>query len=267
MTFGRDSTWREEVRKVWNTLLQIAEVEINQMCATHVHVSPKETKIWDLDQLKKIAKAVVYFENAFDIISTPSRRAHRFTHTNKSGNIKLSSLTIEECCDKIARCKNALQLINIMQSSRDKPTPSREFAWNFQNTALEGVRGEPILGTIGVSNTQSSPKRDQGTDIIPSSEFRRAPGVTKAEHCLIWVELAVSFVQAAVTIDIQQAAAQYKPTVQGLKDFMTKTTVPNMNEKKYLDIVFYPHLDLGIEIETDEQLAEIFDERLKVLEG
>ena len=120
-------------------LLLIGEVEVDKMCATHIHVSPKKEKAWSLEQLKQVAKAIIYFDEAFKAIWAPSRRDHGLTQSNKSDNHKLKNHDFAACCKFIDNCAKKPDLIKLMQQTRD-------YAWNFENTAEGGI------GTIGASH-------------------------------------------------------------------------------------------------------------------
>ena len=145
MPFGPNSTWREDVKEHWAALLQIGEVEVDKGCATHVHVSPKPEP-WSLEQLKRMAKAVIYFDDAFKIIWAPTRREHELTKSNKRNNYKLKDLGFGACCERIEECANKRGLISLMQSGESKAAQqTRDYAWNFENT-------EKAIGTIGASH-------------------------------------------------------------------------------------------------------------------
>ena len=134
------------MKEHWAALLQIGEVEVDKGCATHVHVSPKRNS-WSLDQLKQVAKAVIYFDDAFKIIWAPTRREHEFTKSNKRKNYKLKDLGYVACCERIEKCANKHELINLMQSGESEAAQqTRDYAWNFENT-------EKAIGTIGTSHS------------------------------------------------------------------------------------------------------------------
>ena len=136
------------MKEHWATLLRIGEVEVDSMCATHVHVSPKKEKFWSLEQLKEVAKAIIYFNEAFKAIWAPSRRGHGLTQSNKSDNQKLKNHDFAACCKFIDNCASKPDLIKLMQSGQSEETPqqTRDYAWNFENTAEGGI------GTIGASH-------------------------------------------------------------------------------------------------------------------
>ena len=158
LTFGPKSQWRMNVEKHWETLLQIVEVEINGGCATHVHVSPRKEERWTLEQLKPIAKAVIYFNDAFKEIYAPSRRNHDFTYSNKDDNYKLKDQDFAECCKLIDNCASKDAIINLMQAGKTKADhQSRYYAWNFENTE-EGKKG-----SIGASQDLQPPSERNPT--------------------------------------------------------------------------------------------------------
>ena len=140
----------------WATLLQIGEVEVDHMCATHVHISPKEKEVWSLEQLKRIAKAVIYFDDPFKVISAPTRRDHDLTQSNKRKNYLLKDLDFGACCERIEKCANNLDLINLIQSGGLKADEqTRDYAWNFENTDKKFAKwgsGNKPIGTIGASH-------------------------------------------------------------------------------------------------------------------
>lgn len=155
--FCRDGTWREEVKNHWVTLLLHGKIAIDNMCATHVHVSPKAEVRWSLKQLKQVAKAVLYFEKAFQAIWAPSRREHKFTRKNKAQNYKLEKLEFGECCKLIEACDDIDHLVALMQppaSSQYNDTlqSDRDYMWNFENTKEDKITG--IIGASYGSDSQ-----------------------------------------------------------------------------------------------------------------
>ena len=145
LTFGKNSGWREDVKEHWATLLQIGQVRVDKMCATHVHVSPKRDPPWSISELKGVAKAIIYFEDAFNHIWAPSRREHALTKSNKRDNHKLKDLKFAECSKLIEACPSKRELINLMQAGEtNKARQTRDYTWNFENT-------EKAIGTIGAS--------------------------------------------------------------------------------------------------------------------
>ena len=138
------------MEKHWATLLRIGEIEVDSMCATHVHVSPKKEKVWSLEQLKQVAKAIIYFNEAFKAIWAPSRRGHGLTQSNKDNNHNFKNPDFAESCKLIDNCGSKRDLLNLMQAGESK-AQTRDYAWNFENTVKMDDKKEPI-GTIGASH-------------------------------------------------------------------------------------------------------------------
>ena len=115
------------------------------MCATHVHISPAKERRWSLEPLKPFAKAVLYFDAAFNSIWAPSRRDHMASGSNKENNYKLKNLGFAECCELIDKCASYRELINLMQAGET----TRDYAWNFENT---DEKVKKSIGTIGASH-------------------------------------------------------------------------------------------------------------------
>lgn len=143
----------------WNTLSLLGEASVDALCATHVHISPKAGTRWNLDQLKQVAQAVIYFEEALKAILAPSRREHRLTKRNKANNRYLKDRGFGSCCELIQGRRNIDGLVSLLQpyqiaSSQPKQdTPvNRAYAWNFENTKeSKDEYQNPRIGTIGAS--------------------------------------------------------------------------------------------------------------------
>ena len=254
LTFGPNSQWRKDVETHWEKLLQIVEVVINDGCATHVHVCPRNEERWSLEQLKPIAKAIIYFDPGLMEIYAPSRREHMLTQSNKRENHKLKDLNYAECFKRIDNCTTKDQLFVLMQREFQANPPTRDYAWNFENT-LEGRKG-----SIGASQ-DSQPPSERNANAFP--EFRCAPGATNVKHCLIWVELGISFVHAATKSDTTQVLEKgiFKANAHGLEEFILRAARDDMNDKKSLAIVFHKNKYREGWLEDDEMWAA-FDKML-----
>lgn len=150
----------------WATLLAFGGVDIDDTCATHVHISrkaksgSKEELDWTKEELRRVAQAVLYFDKAFDAILAPSRREHSQTKSNKAKNKKLKDRSFTECC-KLIQSADIDHLVSLMQPSDsvqfDDITWSRFYRWNFENTkkgdAHGKIDGKRRIGTIGASQT------------------------------------------------------------------------------------------------------------------
>lgn len=188
-------------------------IETNRSCGFHVHLSPGKPKAqtmdrgdWTIDELTRIAMAVVYFENAFEAVIPAERRGNKYHRANRAQNQYLAELSIDETMRRISEVRDIPWFVLLMQQSK-------RFNWNFMH--LSSVHGK---GTI---------------------EFRQPPGVTTAAECLQWMELAIDFIQSARRDEISiRKLYEFEPTVQGLKKFCYEGLTPGMSMQCYLDPIF-----------------------------
>ena len=164
LSFCPDSAWKEEVKTHWATLLEIGRVNVNNSCATHVHISrkaksgPKKELDWTTEELRRVAQAVLYFDKAFDAILAPSRRGDFKTRSNRANNKKLGNRGFGECC-KLIQNADLDHLVSLMQPKdsvqSDNISWDRFYRWNFENTKkgdVDGnIDGKRRIGTIGMS--------------------------------------------------------------------------------------------------------------------
>ena len=208
--------WRQVVTHLLDCIRTDYVAETNHTCGTHVHISPLNKTPWDLESLKSICRSIIHFEGAFEVIIPPIRRITYFCRNNRLGSPALEGQKDEECYRQIEQCPNIPSLITLMQPRRTGELAMgglRKFrAWNFLQLYILGY------GTI---------------------EYRQGPGVIDSTACLAWVELAVSFVQAAITQSQSVESLQsYARTVEGLKTFIDSAFVPGLNQPELLTSIF-----------------------------
>lgn len=117
----------------------------------------------------------------------------------------------------------------------------------------------------------------EGNADIPT-EFRGAPGVLSGEHCLVWVEVAVSFVQAAAQYGTEDTLNECGSNVAGLRKFISKASVNDMNKPELLDVFFGDYEGTRVPVDgklleepegegedLDTEMRAKFDERIKKL--
>ena len=127
------STWRAEVKRHWETILNFAETTIRY---TIVHISPQVGTDWNPTQLKHIIQALFYFEKAFEAIVIPSRR---------TVNSNPEDPDFEACCKSLQATDGddiikSDGLVSIIQSRY----ANRDYAWKF------GSASGAVVRTIGV---------------------------------------------------------------------------------------------------------------------
>lgn len=203
---SRGSTWRKQVEEMWKFLGQYYDITGGQSCGTHFHISIEPC--FTLPQLKRIAQAAIQFEPAIEALIPASRRGNKYAKSNWLDNPSLGhyNLSRSECIDKIAKVRNAEELVEMMGDTFD-----RDYSWNF--TSLRCLKK-------------------------PTLEFRKPPVCTTVEQTLGWAEFTISFVQAAIKCSTSERLHQVPPTVQGLRWFLEQGHEPAVNEPSLLNVIF-----------------------------
>lgn len=159
MRYKFGSLWRLNLRSHFQIVESYAEIMSDVTCGTHVHVSPGGSK-WTLDQVRNVSRSVLYFEEAFELLLPPDRRANPECRSNRIENRKLRHLPdLDTCCQKIHECTTIDALVRLMnanvivgENSYEEvfATTDRRYGFNFENL-LDGR-----LGTIGMPSKLES---------------------------------------------------------------------------------------------------------------
>ncbi|KAJ5143945.1 uncharacterized protein N7515_002732 [Penicillium bovifimosum] len=202
-----DSAWRDQVKAIWHFLLQRYIVSGNVNCSTHVHISL--SRGFTVSDLKSIAQAIIHFEPAFEVLVPTERRGNEYARSNwiDNPNFGYRNFSRQQSIDLVERLRTADEVIDIMN-----PNQSKYFGWNF--LSIKTYR------TI---------------------EFRRGAVSLSADDVLMWAELAMSFILAAVT-PRHDRLQQYPASVGGLKAFILKASLrssPGMHDSSLLDRLFH----------------------------
>lgn len=146
-----------------------------------------------VSDLKSIAQAIIYFEPAFEVLVPTQRRGNEYSRSNwiDNPNFGYRNLSREQSIALIENLHTVDEVINIMN-----PDQSKYFGWNF--LSIKTYR------TI---------------------EFRRGAVSLSANDVLMWAELAMSFILAAVA-PRQDTLQQYSGTVGGLEAFIQNASLP-----------------------------------------
>ena len=184
----------------------LCEIDTNQSCGTHIHISPSENVPWDIDSLKSICRGIIHFEDVFEVLVPEHRRGNAYPKSFRADHPMFKGRSGHECVVMIKQTTHAVHVAELMN-----PDGDRNYTWNFRNLIHGGKM------TI---------------------EFRRGPGVTTANDCLAWVELAVSFVRSARSHGTTQQLQKYERSVKGLKDFISAASVPGMSLPTLMTPIF-----------------------------
>ncbi|KAK4248642.1 hypothetical protein C7999DRAFT_13395 [Corynascus novoguineensis] len=172
--------WQKELRSLFRVLHAECKLRLTTGCSMHVHVSPYDGR-YTAEHLRKICKALCYFDNAITRVMPAERKNNCWATSNVSGrgvavNQKLKKAYsllpaqswkyLFELFDKTVTPKHVYQLLSGNYESR-------YVSWNFENVT------QPC-GTV---------------------EFRRPPGADSAAKAIHWAGFTLGFVARALAMD------------------------------------------------------------------
>lgn len=109
---GADASWSQTIDKFWSVLLSHYRLQRDSTCGFHIHISSM-TRNWTLDQLRSMAKAIVFWEPA-TARCAPLSRQDRFQDFCQS-NIKLQ-VPVADCWSH-GPLRGLLQAFNFIDSA------------------------------------------------------------------------------------------------------------------------------------------------------
>ncbi len=189
------SGWRRHVIATWGFLEQHYSISTNDSCATHIHVSLDPN--YDLTDLKRLAVSIIHFEPAFEALIPKARKGNPYCKSNwlDSPRLGRAGLSRSQSIAEIERKVDVCDVKETIQSCHDK-----FFAWNFDS--------------LNEHNT---------------IEFRKPPASSNADEALSWAELALNFIQAALSHGTSRRLKRIPSTIKGLRWFLGQVYVPGMN--------------------------------------
>ncbi len=190
--YHENDIWTSHLGGIFFTLDERFETFSTRECSTHIHISPLNGP-WTLEQVKRVAKAAVYFERATDSIMPPARLHNLWCQTNRR-NVILGQLSLADIFARIdsrGDIRSVARLMCTMYSPTGEKSAERFFRWNFTN--LESVDKTTI-------------------------EFRQPPASRTEEDAHTWIMFTNSFVQAAMVYSLD---ASTSPSLELLKQFVS----------------------------------------------
>lgn len=180
LDFERPDIWHAHLQRIWSVLSQKFNTSSTSQCSTHVHMSPAEGQ-WTLDQVKRIAKAVLYFERSIDSLLPPERRANIWCQSNRwNATLKTQSMpTLFNWIDGATSIPHVAFLMCTYSKDSEygkamgytQDFVYHVFRWNFSPLS-QGQKG-----TI---------------------EFRQPPGSSSLGETQLWITFAASFIHGAI---------------------------------------------------------------------
>ena len=171
-----DDEWVRTIDNFWSTLSRHFELRPDSSCGFHVHISTA-TGSYNLEQLRKMAKAVIFWEPATAMCAPFSRQDNVLDFCKSNVRLPVQVGRDILLSGRIEGLQNAFDFIDSACDTNaivDFICPDKYRAWNFR------------------------PCRTGGHGSI---EFRRPPGVTTAKKAKHWIAFTISFVELAITFD------------------------------------------------------------------
>ena len=143
---------------MWSIVEGLCHIETNETCGTHIHVSLANGQEWQLEHVKSIARSILHFEPAFEVLVPAHRRGNEYTKSNRMDNPSFEHKTLAQCFDQIDRCAHVTDVADPMNANGD-----RYHGWNFLNLYYGGK------GTI---EFRRGPGSDTGMTLLPGQSSR-----------------------------------------------------------------------------------------------
>lgn len=193
--------WRSNTIMTWRHLQEYYHILPNHECATHVHVSLSPN--YSLNQLKRIASAVIYFEPAFEALMPEDRRGNEWARSIwlESPHFAVKGRSRNESIKEIEKAPSQDALISLLHAPGD---PS--YAWNFWSL--------------------TTPKR--------TIEFRQPPASTTVQEVLSWAELTLNFIQVSLIYGSRASLADFPANIKGLRRYLYQVYEAGINEPSHL---------------------------------
>lgn len=202
------SAWRSHLEIFWRFIETDYNVSVNASCGTHVHLS--RVGGYSLTDLKKICQCVIHFETAFEALVPENRLGNEYARSNwlDNTNFAYKNLSRRQTIERIEDTSTINELVLLMN-----PNENKFFGWNFLYLL-------------------NNPNR--------TIEFRRGSGCTSAQQAFVWIEIAMSFIEAAVQLKSRRHLERMPGTVGGLKSFIKAANltynVPGLYNFRYLSL-------------------------------
>ena len=176
-----------QIRALFHDLNRLCSIRTNRSCGFHVRFSPVDG--WNLERVKALGRAIVYFEPSFEEILPVERRRNEYAKSNHFDKSQLREKSGQEIFQAIDNFTHAIHVADLLNYGGD-----RYYGWDLTNLYYGRIQ------TI---------------------EFRRGPGVHTYGECIGWIECVLWFARAVLSVSPTEPQ-QHTQDVAGLRGFITK---------------------------------------------
>ncbi|KAK9423817.1 putative Amidoligase enzyme-domain-containing protein [Seiridium unicorne] len=180
--------WEVHLSLIFKTLKSSFTLSSSSNTSTHIHLSTSPPL--PPSYLGALAKSILYFEPAIDLLLPPARASSYWCQSNHD-NTSLKSLTLPECFEYLDYCSDANDVARAMCSFPAKSAYGR--ANGYSEDFVHGVYKWDFSGLVDPSACLSSNPSPSGT-----LEFRQCPGSGSADEARTWLLLSLGFVAGAI---------------------------------------------------------------------
>lgn len=185
------SEWVGTQKALWHCVENNFNIRPSEKCGTHVHVSFPSLRAFTLMRMRRVCKAVVYFELCIDSIMPLHRRGNSYCKSNRYNENLRRHQTMPEVFKAINSKTTHTQLADLV-------SPDRLVKWNFRHMATE----------VNLAK-------------VATVEFRQPPGCTTVDEALFWQGFTLAFIGAAITSE-SLIDPERVPTLADLASFVSR---------------------------------------------
>jgi len=195
--------WQDELRTVFRAFQRVKyKLRLTTDCSMHVHVSPYDGP-YTADQLKKICKALSYFDNAITKVMPTERKDNHWATSNVAGR----GIAVNQ------KLKKAYSLV---------PTQSWVHLFKLFDKAVTPKHVHQLLSG-NYESRYVSRNFENVTQPCGTVEFRRPPGADSAAKAIHWAAFTLGFVARALATDWAPfASLKTVGSVSYLEQFITQ---------------------------------------------
>ncbi|KAH6660836.1 putative amidoligase enzyme-domain-containing protein [Truncatella angustata] len=175
--------WEAHLSLIFKTLKSSFTISSSPNTSTHVHLSTSPAL--PPGYLNAIAKSILYFEPAMDLL-LPSTRASSYWCQSNRINPVMKSLSLPQCFEHLDYCSDVHDVARAMCSFSAQSAYGR--ANGYTEDFVHGVYKWDFSGMVDPSSCLSTNLAPNGT-----LEYRQCPGSSSSEEARTWIMLALSF--------------------------------------------------------------------------
>ncbi|KAB8269043.1 hypothetical protein BDV30DRAFT_230136 [Aspergillus minisclerotigenes] len=176
--------------------------QVNANTSCGTHVHLSRVEGYSLADLKKICQSIIHFEPAFEALLPEDRLSNEYARSNWLDNANFGHRSLSRK-QRIAAIQRSSSMRELM------------FGWNF----------------LYLLNSPNG-----------AIEFRRGAACSSAQQAFVYIEIAMSFIEAAIQLGSPENLERAPGTVDGLKQFISaarlSNNVPGLYDSRYLSLFF-----------------------------